>query len=56
MPKEIIFKRKLIDNKGSLSVNIPIELVEAFELRKGDIIKISVEGETIVLSPLKEEG
>jgi len=56
VPKEIIFKRKLIDNKGSLSVNIPIELVEAFELRKGDIIKISVEGETIVLSPLKEEG
>ncbi len=55
MPKEIIFKRKLIDNKGSLSVNIPIELVEAFELQKGDVMQIRVEGETIILGPLKKE-
>lgn len=53
MPKEIIFRRKLIDNKGSLSVNIPAELVEAFELAKGDEMEIIVVDEVIQLKPAK---
>lgn len=55
MPKEIIFRRKLIDNKGSLSVNIPAELVEAFELAKGDEMEIIVMDEVIQLKPAKNK-
>jgi len=51
MAKRIIFRRKLIDNKGSLSVNIPSELVEVFDLKKGDEMEISIEGEAIQLKP-----
>jgi len=55
MPKEIIFRRKLIDNKGSLSVNIPAELVEAFDLEKGDEMEIIVVDEVIQLKPAKNK-
>ena len=55
MPKEIIFRRKLIDNKGSLSINIPAELVEAFELRKGEEMEITIDGDAIKVRPAKKE-
>jgi len=38
MPIE--FKRKVIDNHGSLQVNIPIEIAEALGIKKGDVIAI----------------
>ena len=55
MPKQIIFRRKLIDNKGSLSVNIPAELVEAFELTKGDEMEVIVVNDGIQLRPAKNK-
>lgn len=54
LQKQIIFRRKLIDNKGSLSVNIPAELVEAFELEKGDEMEITVVDEHIQLKPTRK--
>ena len=51
IPKEIIFRRKLIDNRGSLMVNIPAELVEAFELEKGAEMEITVENNVIKIKP-----
>jgi len=53
MPKEIIFRRKLIDNRGSLLVNIPAEIVEAFELEKGDEMEITIINDNIQLKPAK---
>ncbi len=41
MPIE--FKRKVINNHGSLQVNIPIEICEYLKIRKGDTIAISLE-------------
>ena len=55
MPKEIIFRRKLIDNRGSLMINIPAELVEAFELVKGGEMEIMVVDDTIQLKPAKNK-
>ncbi|MHA1840625.1 MAG: hypothetical protein ACTSYW_01485 [Candidatus Heimdallarchaeota archaeon] len=36
----ITFRRKVLSNHGSLLVNIPKEIVEALELRKGDTLAI----------------
>jgi len=55
MPRQIIFRRKLIENRGSLLVNIPAELVEAFNLTKGDEMEITMDGELIQLKPTKEK-
>ena len=41
MPIE--FKRKVIDNHGSLQVNIPIEICEHLGIKKGDTIAISLD-------------
>jgi len=41
MPLE--FKRKVIDNHGSLQVNIPIEISEHLGIKKGDTIAISLD-------------
>ncbi|MHA1185311.1 MAG: AbrB/MazE/SpoVT family DNA-binding domain-containing protein [Candidatus Heimdallarchaeota archaeon] len=54
MSKEIVFRRKLIDNRGSLMVNIPAELVEAFELIKGQEMEITVSNDVIQLQPSKK--
>ena len=54
MPKQIVFRRKLIENRGSLLVNIPTELVEAFELEKGDEMMITMGDDNIQLKPAKK--
>ena len=55
MPKKITFRRRLIDNRGSLLVTIPKPFVDAFELEKGEELDIYIEGETIVLQKVTEE-
>ncbi|MGC9780505.1 MAG: AbrB/MazE/SpoVT family DNA-binding domain-containing protein [Candidatus Heimdallarchaeota archaeon] len=55
MPKRISFRRRLIDNRGSLFVTIPKPFVQAFELEKGDELEIYMEGETIVLTKVTEK-
>ena len=38
---KIIFKRKVVLSNRSLIVNIPTEIVEAMELKKGDVLEIT---------------
>ncbi|MGC9780065.1 MAG: AbrB/MazE/SpoVT family DNA-binding domain-containing protein [Candidatus Heimdallarchaeota archaeon] len=46
MPLE--FKRKVIDNHGSLQVNIPVEIAEHLGIKKGDTIAISLDDKRFV--------
>ena len=39
----IKFKRKVINNSGSLMVNIPFEIAEELGIKKGDTVVISLE-------------
>ncbi len=40
----IKFKRKVINNSGSLMVNIPYEIAEELGIKKGDTVTISLDG------------
>jgi len=42
MPK-IVFKRQVIYNKGSLQMNIPKEIVDALDLKKGDTLAVTIQ-------------
>lgn len=44
----IKFKRKVINNSGSLMVNIPLEIAEELEIEKGDTVIIYLEGKRFV--------
>lgn len=46
---KIIFERKLIHNSGAYRVSIPLELVNALQLEKGDTIQITLEGKKVIL-------
>ena len=46
---KIIFERKLIHNSGAFRVSIPLELVNALQLEKGDTIQITLEGKKVIL-------
>jgi len=39
----IKFRRKVINNSGSLMVNIPFEIAEELGIKKGDTVMISLE-------------
>lgn len=41
MPVE--FRRKVIDNSGSLTVNIPYEIAQQLGIKKGDTVIITLE-------------
>jgi bifunctional DNA-binding transcriptional regulator/antitoxin component of YhaV-PrlF toxin-antitoxin module len=45
----IKFRRKANDNAGSIRLNIPAELVEAFDIKNGDILTIYAEGDKIII-------
>ena len=40
---KLTFTRKVVDNKGSLQVTIPAEIVKALDLKKGDNLVFSYE-------------
>lgn len=44
----IKFRRKVINNSGSLMVNIPFEIAEELEIKKGDTVIIYLENEKFV--------
>lgn len=46
MPLE--FKRKVINNHGSLQVNIPVEIAEHLGIKKGDTVAISLDDNRFV--------
>jgi len=39
----IKFKRKVIENNRSLMVNIPFEIAEELQIKKGDVILITLD-------------
>ncbi len=41
MPVE--FRRKVIDNSGSLMVNVPYEIAQQLGIKKGDTVIITLE-------------
>ena len=43
---DIKFRRKVIMSNRSLMVNIPIEIVEAMEIEKGDELEITYENKS----------
>jgi len=51
---KIIFKRQVIFNKGSLQMNIPKEIVDALDLKKGDSIGITLEENGFLCRKLEE--
>jgi len=50
----IEFKRKVIDNHGSLQVNIPVEIAEHLGIRKGDTIAISLDDNRFVCRKIEK--
>ncbi|MGC9778982.1 MAG: AbrB/MazE/SpoVT family DNA-binding domain-containing protein [Candidatus Heimdallarchaeota archaeon] len=48
-PPKIVWKRKVIYNSGSYRISVPIEIAEAFEIQKGQMLQISVEGKRIIV-------
>jgi len=46
---KIVWKRKVIYNSGSYRISVPIEIAEAFDIRKGQMLQISVEGKRIII-------
>ncbi|NHJ40778.1 MAG: AbrB/MazE/SpoVT family DNA-binding domain-containing protein [Asgard group archaeon] len=52
---KIILKRQVIYNKGSLQMNIPKEIVEALDLKKGDTIGITLEEEGFLCKKMFED-
>ena len=51
---KIIFKRQVIFNKGSLQMNIPKEIVDALDLKKGESIGITLEEDGFLCRKLEE--
>jgi antitoxin component of MazEF toxin-antitoxin module len=47
--KRIIWKRKLNLNSGTIRVAIPIEIVEAYNLQKGQEVAIYLEENKLVI-------
>jgi len=48
-----IFTRKLVDNHGSLQVNVPAEIAKALALKKGDYLVIVWENGSFTCSKMK---
>ena len=54
MADELIFERKLSYNAGAFKVTIPIEIVKAMDLQKGDIIGIVYKNGSFICKKMKE--
>lgn len=46
---KIVWKRKVIYNSGSFRISLPIEIATAFNIQKGQILQLSVEGKRIIV-------
>lgn len=52
----ITFKRKVIYNNGSYSVNIPIEIAKALKLQKGDTVEIAYNNGSFTIAKVELEA
>ncbi|HUT82550.1 MAG TPA: AbrB/MazE/SpoVT family DNA-binding domain-containing protein [Candidatus Bathyarchaeia archaeon] len=50
----IKFKRKVNYNSNSYRVNIPLEIIEACNIKTGDILTIYMEGNKIIFEKTEE--
>ncbi|MHA1126278.1 MAG: AbrB/MazE/SpoVT family DNA-binding domain-containing protein [Candidatus Heimdallarchaeota archaeon] len=48
-PPKILWKRKVIYNSGSYRISLPIEIADAFNIKKGQMLQLSVEGKRIIV-------
>ena len=48
IPK-IVWKRKVIYNSGSFRISLPIDIADAFDIQKGQLLQLSVEGKRIIV-------
>ncbi len=51
---KIVFKRKLVQNKASLQFIVPKEIVESLNLKKGDILGITLEEDSFLCKKIEE--
>ena len=54
MSKELVFERKLAYNAGAYKLTIPVEIIKAMELEKGDIIGIVYKNGSFICKKLEE--
>ena len=54
MSGKIVFERKVIYNAGVYKVSIPVEIVKAMGLEKGDIIGMIFENGKFICEKIKE--
>lgn len=47
---KIIFERNIIYGSGTHRISIPIEIIKALNLEKGDTMEISLEDKRIIIS------
>ena len=45
----IVFERNIIYGSGTHRISIPLEIIKALQLEKGDTMSITLEGEKIVI-------
>jgi bifunctional DNA-binding transcriptional regulator/antitoxin component of YhaV-PrlF toxin-antitoxin module len=46
---EIVWKRKINYNSGTYRIAIPIEIAEAFNVKKGETVHITLEGRKMIV-------
>jgi len=54
MSGKIVFERKIIHNAGVYKISIPIEIVKAMGLEKGDTLGITFENGTFICKKMEE--
>ncbi|MGC9778606.1 MAG: hypothetical protein HZR80_05135 [Candidatus Heimdallarchaeota archaeon] len=54
MSGKIVFERKVIYNAGVYKLSIPIEIVKAMRIEKGDTIGITYENGTFICEKIEE--
>ncbi len=53
-PKEIIYKRQVRKDGGSMEVSIPIEIIESFGLKNHDPVFVTATVEGILIKKVRE--
>jgi len=51
---KIIFERNIIFGSGTHRISIPLEIIKALNLEKGDTMEISLEGKRILIVKKEE--
>ena len=54
MSKELVFERTVAYNAGAYKISIPIEIVKAMGIEKGDTIGITYENGSFICKKMKK--